>query len=357
MFHYFHSTQLSYLTSGISVRTIFAVLTSFLLTMVLVPIVIKKIKERRVGQSVRSDGPESHLVKTGRPTMGGIAMIIALVVTCLIWTKLNIFIILVLTGTIWLAIIGFVDDLFKFLYKNSDGISAKTKLIGQGLFGILLGIYIMKTGILPSTLNIPIINYHLELGWLYVIFVTFVIVGTSNAVNLTDGLDGLAIGIIAIVSGTYGGIAYITGNSIFSEHVNMEFISGSGELTVFCAALVGAALGFLWYNAPPAEIFMGDIGSLSLGGAIGTVAVLTKTELLLVVIGGIFVLEAVSVILQVISYRMRKRRIFKMAPIHHHFELSGWAESKVVVRFYIITIILTLGGLSLIGLNVLFGGR
>lgn len=357
MFHLFLNSQLSAFTSGISVRTIFAILTAFFLTLILVPIVIREIKRRRLGQNVRTDGPQSHLVKSGRPTMGGIAMIIALVVTCVIWTRVNAFILIVLAGTLWLALLGFIDDLSKFLQRDTAGISARTKLIGQAAFGVALGVYILKTGLITSTLYVPVINHHIQLGWFYVVFVTFVIVGTSNAVNLTDGLDGLAIGVLAIVASAFGGISYITGNSIFSEHVSLPYIPGSGELTVFCAALLGAALGFLWYNAPPAEIFMGDIGSLSLGGAVGTVAVLTKTELLLVVIGGIFVLEAVSVILQVTSFRTRGKRIFRMAPIHHHFELSGWAESKVVARFYIITFILTLGGLSLIGLNVIFGGR
>lgn len=357
MFHYLFSGAISPFVSAISVRALLSVITSFGLTLLLVPIVIRRINERKAGQNVRTDGPSSHQVKSGRPTMGGIAMIIAILVTCGIWARFNEFTVAALAASVWLAAIGFLDDLWKFLKKNTAGISARAKMVGQGAFGLALGLYILKTGLLPPTLQVPGFHVDLPLGWLYVPFVAFVVVGTSNAVNLTDGLDGLAIGVVIVVASAFGGIAYLTGNRIFSTHVHLLHVPGSGELTVFCAALVGSGLGFLWYNAPPAQIFMGDIGSLMLGGAIGTVAVLTKTEILLVLIGGIFVIEAVSVILQVASFRLRGKRIFKMAPIHHHFELSGWAETKVVSRFIIVTIIFTLAGLSLVGLNVLLDGR
>ncbi|HBC73952.1 MAG: phospho-N-acetylmuramoyl-pentapeptide-transferase [Candidatus Wallbacteria bacterium GWC2_49_35] len=357
MFHYLLSGAISQLTAMISVRTLFAVLTSFVITLMLVPIVIRNIQKRKAGQNIRALGPESHQQKAGRPTMGGIAMVIAICVTSLIWCQLNEFVIIMVLSTVWLGTVGFLDDMLKFAKKSSDGLSAKAKMALILLLGLGAGWLIYSTKIMPSTLFVPVINRDFEIGWLYVFFVTFIVASWSNAVNLTDGLDGLAIGVVILVSIALGGIAYIAGNAIFSKHVGLPFVRGAGELTVYCASLVGAGLGFYWYNASPAEIFMGDVGSLALGGALGLVSVFTKSELLLAVIGGIFVVEALSVMIQVFSFRYFGRRVFKMSPIHHHFELSGWPETKVVARFWIITIILILAGLCILGLNTLLATK
>jgi phospho-N-acetylmuramoyl-pentapeptide-transferase len=357
MFHYLLSGAISQLTAMISVRTLFAVLTSFVITLMLVPIVIRNIQKRKAGQNIRALGPESHQQKAGRPTMGGIAMVIAICVTSLIWCQLNEFVIIMVFSTVWLGTVGFLDDMLKFAKKSSDGLSAKAKMALILLLGLGAGWLIYSTKIMPSTLFVPVINRDFEIGWLYVFFVTFIVASWSNAVNLTDGLDGLAIGVVILVSIALGGIAYIAGNAIFSKHVGLPFVRGAGELTVYCASLVGAGLGFYWYNASPAEIFMGDVGSLALGGALGLVSVFTKSELLLAVIGGIFVVEALSVMIQVFSFRYFGRRVFKMSPIHHHFELSGWPETKVVARFWIITIILILAGLCILGLNTLLATK
>jgi len=346
MFHYFLSGAISQLTAMISVRTLFSVLTSFIITLLLVPIVIKNIQSRKAGQNVRKLGPESHYQKAGRPTMGGIAMVIAICVTSLIWCQLNEFVIIMLISTVWLGMVGFLDDMLKFTKKSSDGLSAKAKMALILILGIGAGWVIYSSRIMPSTLFVPVLNTEFQIGWFYVLFVTFIISSWSNAVNLTDGLDGLAIGIVILVALALGGVAYLTGNVIFSKHVGLPFVRGAGELTVYCASLVGAGLGFYWYNASPAEIFMGDVGSLSLGASMSIVAVLIKREILLIFIGGIFVLEAVSVITQVVSFKLVGRRVFRMAPIHHHFELKGWPEPKVIVRFWIISIMLALVALS-----------
>lgn len=357
MFHYILSGTISQLTAMISVRTLFAILTSFVITLVLVPIVIKNIQNRKAGQNIRKLGPESHYQKAGRPTMGGIAMVIAICVTSLIWCQLNEFVIIMIISTIWLGMVGFIDDMLKFSRKSSDGLSAKSKMLLIMTLGIGAGLVIYINRVMPSTIFVPIINQDFEICWLYVFFVTFIISSWSNAVNLTDGLDGLAIGIVVLVAVALGGVAYLTGNAIFSKHVGLPFVRGAGELTVYCATLVGAGLGFFWYNASPAEIFMGDVGSLALGGALGLVSIFTKSELLLAVIGAIFVVEALSVMIQVFSFKFFGRRVFKMSPIHHHFELSGWPETKVVARFWVITMILILAGLCIIGLNTLLASK
>jgi phospho-N-acetylmuramoyl-pentapeptide-transferase len=357
MFYYILSGTISQLTAMISVRTLFAVLTSFVITLFLVPIVIKNIQSRKAGQNIRKLGPESHYQKAGRPTMGGIAMVIAVCVTSLIWCQLNEFIIIMIISTVWLGMVGFLDDILKFSRKSSDGLSAKAKMAMIVTLGVGVGLLIYMNKIMPSTIFVPIVNQDFEIGWLYVFFVTFIISSWSNAVNLTDGLDGLAIGIVILVAVALGGVAYLTGNAIFSKHVGLPFVRGAGELTVYCATLVGAGLGFFWYNAAPAEIFMGDVGSLALGGALGLVSVFTKSELLLAVIGAIFVVEALSVMIQVFSFKFFGRRVFKMSPIHHHFELSGWPETKVVARFWVITMILILAGLCILGLNTLLASK
>lgn len=347
---YFSDVQLN----AISVRTIFALITAFVLTIFLVPIAIRNFTKKNIGQEVRKDGPESHYSKSGCPTMGGIVIVISMVITTIVWTKLNTQIVIVLFATIFLGITGFIDDLLKITKKNSKGMSSTLKLSLQTIVSAVIVSYIYyyfpKIG---HSLVIPVLKYSLPMFILFIPFASFVIIGSSNAVNLTDGLDGLATGVVLIVSIFYGAISYIVGNKIYSEHLNLNFISGSGELTIFCAAMAGACMGFLWFNSYPAQIFMGDTGSLSLGGAIGVIAVLIKAEILLTIVGGIFVCEALSVIFQVASFKLRGKRIFKMAPIHHHFELCGWHESKVVLRFWIITFILALFGMSLLGINTI----
>lgn len=357
MFYYLISGSISKLTAMITVRTIFAVLTSFAITLFLVPIVIRNIQSRKAGQNIRKLGPESHQVKAGRPTMGGIAMVISIIVTSFVWCQLNEFVVLMLVTTLWLGMVGFLDDVLKFTSHSSDGLSAKAKMGLQMVLGLAIGWLLYSQKIIAPSIFVPIINFEIDIGWLYIFFVTFIVCGYSNAVNLTDGLDGLAIGVVILVSAALAAIAYISGNVIFSKHAAIPFIRGAGELTVYCASIIGAGLGFFWYNASPAEIFMGDVGSLALGGAIGMMAIFTKSELLLVVVGGIFVVEALSVMIQVFSFKFFGRRVFKMSPIHHHFELSGWPETKVVARFWVITVILILAGLCIIGLNTLISNK
>lgn len=357
MFYYLLSGSISKLTAMISVRTLFAVLTSFVITFFLIPVVIRNIQSRKAGQNVRKLGPETHYQKAGRPTMGGIAMVIAITVTSLVWCQLNEFSVILLITTIWLGLVGFLDDVLKFVSRSPDGLSARAKMALQFALGLGIGLYIYTQRLLPPSVFVPVINYELFIGWLYVLFVAFVVSGYSNAVNLTDGLDGLAIGVVILVSAALGGVSYLASNAIFSKHAGLPYIRGTGELTVYCASIVGAGLGFFWYNASPAEIFMGDVGSLALGGAIGLIAVFTRSELLLVVIGGIFVVEALSVMIQVFSFKYWGKRVFKMSPIHHHFELSGWPETKVVARFWIITVILIFAGLCIIGLNTLISNK
>ncbi len=347
----------TYFFNSISLRTIYSILTAFLMVIVLSPRMIRRMKKRSLGQSVRNDGPETHLKKEGVPTMGGLVILIAIVVTSLLWTKpwvrqvyISLFVLLCM------GLLGFVDDLMMLRRKNHTGLSAKSKLFWQGLVGLACGLYLVSTPYLngfESFINVPILG-KVDLGFFYVPFVILVIMGSSNAVNLTDGLDGLACGILSIVGLAYAGISYITSHEVFSMHLNIFHIPGAGELTIFCGAILGACLGFLWYNSYPAQIFMGDTGSLSLGAALGTVAVLTKSEIVLVVIGGIFVVEALSVIIQVTYFKMWGKRVFKMSPLHHHFELKGWAEPKVVFRFWVITFVLALLGLSVFGMNTIF---
>ena len=332
----------------ITFRTIYATLTALLITLILGPWVIGKLKELQVGQPIREDGPDTHFRKEGTPTMGGVLIIGSIAVSTLLWADLtNIYIVLVMIVTLSYAVIGFIDDYRKLIKGDSRGLPGRYKLFWQILVGILVGIILYLSPNFSTVLSFPFFkDFRPDLLWLYIPFAIFIIVGTSNAVNLTDGLDGLAIGPVVVVSMTYLGFSYFTGHVVIAEYLLIHYIPGTGELAVFCGTMAGAGIGFLWYNSYPAEIFMGDVGALSLGGAIGTVAVATKHELLLVIVGGLFVLETLSVIFQVGFFKLKRRRIFKMAPLHHHFELLGWPEPKIIVRFWIISIMLALLAIS-----------
>jgi phospho-N-acetylmuramoyl-pentapeptide-transferase len=315
---------------------------------------IQKLQEMQIGQQVRNDGPQSHLVKKGTPTMGGMLIILAVVISTLLWTNLSdVYVWLILLVTLGYGLIGFVDDYSKLAGKSSKGISGKTRLIAEIIIALFVStILYLKPGF-NTQVTIPFFKTVLPtLGWGYVLLSTFIIVGAANAVNLTDGLDGLAIGPVIICFATYILFAYFAGNVKTSSYLQIVHVSGAGELAVFSGAIVGAGLGFLWFNAYPAEVFMGDVGSLSLGGALGTIAVITKQEILLAIVGGIFVVETFSVIFQVGYFKMSGgKRILRMAPLHHHFELKGWAEPKVIVRFWIISILLALVALSTLKLR------
>ena len=329
----------------ITFRSAGAVLTALIVSFLLGPPVIAWLRRLKVGQHVRDDGPQTHLSKQGTPTMGGVLIIAALTISVLLWSDFeNKYVWVVLFATLAFGGIGFWDDYLKVVKKRSTGLRAYQKFGLQIIASIVIGVFLYNPADPHSTsLSVPFIKqFFINLGWFYIPFITVVIVGSSNAVNLTDGLDGLAIGLVGIASTANAVIVYLGGNKIISDYLKILYIPGSGELSIFCGAMLGASLGFLWYNAHPAEVFMGDVGSLSLGGALGTLAVVTKHELILVVVGGIFVAETLSVALQVASYKLTGKRIFKMAPIHHHFEQIGWPESKVIVRFWVVGIILAL---------------
>jgi len=330
----------------ITFRSAGAVLTALTVSFLLGPSMIAWLRRLKVGQQVRDDGPKTHLTKQGTPTMGGLLIIAALVTSVLLWSDLtNKYVWVVLFATLAFGGIGFWDDYLKVVKKRSTGLRAYQKFGLQIASSLAIGIFLYKfSGDHEATfLSVPFMkSLLLDLGWFYIPFVAVVIVGSSNAVNLTDGLDGLAIGLVGIAATANAVIVYLGGNKIIADYLKILYITGSGELAIFCGAMLGASLGFLWYNTHPAEVFMGDVGSLSLGGALGTLAVVTKHELILIIVGGIFVIETVSVIMQVASYKLTGKRLFKMAPIHHHFEQIGWPESKVIVRFWIIGIILAL---------------
>ena len=341
----------------ITFRTGGAMITALVISFILGPILIEWLKEHQQGgQPIRDDGPESHILsKAGTPTMGGFLILIALILSTALWADLG-------NGYIWAALgvtvgygsIGFIDDYLKVTKRSHKGLSGKLKLSLQIIIALAAALWIMKLtrDPLSTSLAIPFLkDVLLDLGWFFIPFAAFVMVGASNAVNLTDGLDGLAIGPVLIAAAVFGMIAYLTGNSVFSNYLQVHYVPGAGELSIFLGALMGASLGFLWYNAPPAMVFMGDTGSLSLGGALGTVSVITKHELVLALVGGLFVLETVSVIVQVISYKLTGRRVFQMAPLHHHFEKKGWAEPTIVIRFWIIATILALAGLATLKLR------
>ncbi len=339
----------------ITFRFASAMFTALLISFIFGPAIIRKLKELKVGQQVRADGPGTHLGKAGTPTMGGILILIAITVPTLLWSDLtNRYVWLVVAGTLAFGAVGFYDDYLKVVRKKSEGLKARYKFGWQVVIALFIGLLLYFNPMDPNStvLLIPFFKkWIINLAWFYVPFVVLVLVGSSNAVNLTDGLDGLAIGLVGIAAGANAILVYVTGNKIFANYLQVLYIQGAGELTVFCGALMGASLGFLWYNSHPAEVFMGDVGSLSLGGALGMLAVLTKHEIILVIVGGIFVAEALSVIFQVASFKSRGKRIFRMAPVHHHFEEMGWAESKVIARFWILGIILALVGLSTLKLR------
>ena len=338
----------------ITFRTIFASITALLICLVVGPWLIRKLQSLQIGQQIREDGPQSHLVKKGTPTMGGVLIILAVVSSTLLWANLSVdYIWLILLVTVGYGLIGFIDDYRKLASRNSKGISGKTRLAAEIVIALFVSLIIYFKPGFNSQVAIPFFKTVLpNLGWGYIILATFIIVGTANAVNLTDGLDGLAIGPATICFATYVLFAYFAGNVKVASYLQIPYVPGAGELAVFCGALVGAALGFLWFNAYPAEVFMGDVGSLSLGGALGTMAIITKQEILLAIVGGIFVLETFSVIFQVGYFKLTQgKRIFRMAPLHHHFELKGWAEPKVIVRFWIISILLALMAMSTLKLR------
>jgi phospho-N-acetylmuramoyl-pentapeptide-transferase len=338
----------------ITFRTIYASLTAFLICFVLGPWVIRRMQVLQVGQYIREDGPEAHLKKAGTPTMGGALILGAVTVSCLLWNILsNVYVWILLLSTVGYGLIGFADDYLKVVKKQSKGLSARAKITWQIALATLVSVLLYTHPNFDTRVTVPFFKaLSPDLGALYILFAVLVIVGASNAVNLTDGLDGLAIGPTIIAAGTYMVFAYVTGHAQIASYLQINHVSGAGEVTVFCGAVAGAGLGFLWFNTYPAQIFMGDVGSLSLGAALGTVAVITKQEILLVLVGGLFVIEALSVIFQVGFFKVTHgRRIFRMAPLHHHFELKGWAEPKVIVRFWIIAIALALLSMSTLKLR------
>jgi phospho-N-acetylmuramoyl-pentapeptide-transferase len=327
----------------ITFRSAGATLTALIITLIFGPMFIRLLNRQGVKEKIREEGPRTHYVKEGTPTMGGIIILTAIILSTLLWADLaNRYVQLILFVTFWMGAIGFMDDYMKAIMKRPKGMVGRYKLAGQIVCGLVIGVtlfYFSPSGSFGPTTEIPFVkDYFLDFKWvvLFVPFVVLVITGSSNAVNLTDGLDGLATGLCGIVFVAFAGLAYVSGRNDFSGYLQITYLEGAGELTIYCTAAMGAALGFLWYNSHPAEVFMGDTGALALGGAIGTIAIMLKKELLLVIVGGVFVAEALSVILQVSSFKLRGKRIFKMAPLHHHFEQLGWHETKVVTRFWII---------------------
>jgi phospho-N-acetylmuramoyl-pentapeptide-transferase len=336
-------------------RAILGALTSLLIALLIGPVMIRKLSYKKIGQSIRTLGPQSHYEKKGTPTMGGTLILIAISLSTLLWADLsNRYIWVTLLVTVSYGVIGFFDDYRKVIKSNSDGLSAKAKYFWQSMIGLGAAIFLYLTAVEPAETQLLIPFFKgvmINLGWFYIVLSYFVIVGTSNAVNLTDGLDGLAIMPSVMVAAGLGIFAYLSGHKAFSEYLAIPYLPKTGELIVFCSALIGAGLGFLWFNTYPAMVFMGDVGALALGGALGVLAVLIRQEIVLVIMGGVFVVETLSVIMQVASFKLTGKRIFKMAPIHHHFELKGWPEPRVIVRFWIITVILVLIGLSTLKLR------
>jgi len=337
----------------ITFRTICSILTALLISFVIGPWLIKKLRVFQIQQVVREDVPSRHMAKNGTPTMGGGLILAAILIPTLFWSDLaNPYTWIVILTTLAFGILGFLDDYKKMRDKKGIGIRARYKFPIQVAIGLVISFILFTAIDHDSRLIFPFFKRVMpDLGNWYILFGMFVIVGSANAVNLTDGLDGLAIGPVLIASATFMLFCYLAGNFKFATYLQIPFVKGSGELTILCGALVGSGLGFLWFNTYPAQVFMGDVGSLSLGAALGTIAVITKQEMLLVIVGGIFVIEALSVIIQVVSYQLRKKRVFRMAPIHHHFELKGWAEPKIIVRFWIIGIILGLIAISTLKLR------
>ncbi len=353
MFYYFlYPLRLDFtlfnLFKYITFRTVGALITALFIYLILGKPFIRYLQRRQLGQFIREEGPQSHQVKKGTPTMGGILLLFAISVSVLLWGNLeNAYLWLVMFVLLSFSVIGFMDDYKKIIKRDNLGFKARIKFPLQVLVSILAGIFLLTYLDFSTQLVVPFFkNIQPDLGWFYLIMIFFVVVGTSNAVNLTDGLDGLVAGPNIMAFSTYGVLVYIVGHAQLADYLDVVFIPGGGELVIFCGAVVGGLIGFLWYNCYPAQIFMGDVGSLSLGAALGMVAILAKAEILLMVVGGVFVLETVSVITQVISFKLTGRRIFRMAPLHHHYELKGWAETKVIIRFWIISFILSLLSLA-----------
>jgi phospho-N-acetylmuramoyl-pentapeptide-transferase len=345
--HYYSGFNMfQYLT----LRAILGVLTALFISLFVGPIMIKRLSFYQIGQPIRHDGPQNHLSKAGTPTMGGTLILVAIAITTLLWADLrNRYVWLVLAVTLAFGLIGWLDDYRKLVLRNSKGLPARAKYFLQSCVGLTAALLLYLTAQTPveTQLIVPVFKQvAVDLGLLFVPLVYFVIVGSSNAVNLTDGLDGLAIMPTVMVAGALGVFAYATGNVNFANYLGIPYVPGVGELIIFCGALMGSGLGFLWFNAYPAQVFMGDVGALALGAALGMIAVVVRQELVLLIMGGVFVMETVSVILQVASFKLTGRRIFRMAPLHHHFELKGWPEPRVIVRFWIITVILVLIGLA-----------
>ena len=362
----------------ITLRAVLATMTALMISFVVGPKMIKKLTQYKIGQSVRDDGPQTHLTKAGTPTMGGALILVSIVITTLLWADLrNRFVWVVLLVTLGFGAIGWIDDYRKVVHNNPKGLSVRAKLFWQSVIGLIAAVYLAFSVSSPSTAQVPQLffawlssGFNLDLPpkadlivpffktvsyplgvWGFIVLSYCVIVGSSNAVNLTDGLDGLAIMPTVMVGAALGIFAYVTGRADYSSYLFLPHIPGAGELTVFCAAIAGAGLGFLWFNAYPAEVFMGDVGALGLGAALGAIAVIVRQEIVLAVMGGVFVVETLSVVIQVISFKLTGRRVFRMAPLHHHYELKGWKENQVVVRFWIITMLLVLFGLSTLKLR------
>jgi phospho-N-acetylmuramoyl-pentapeptide-transferase len=368
LFHYFSPFRLFQFNTF---RTAFASLTALFLSILLGPWLIAKLREFQIGQYIREEGPASHRTKAGTPTMGGLLIVISVILSTLLWANLrNPYVWIAMLGMVGFGAIGFYDDYTKVRKMRNLGLTARMKILLQVLVALVIGFILLllhARGAYSTNMNVPffkefkpdlLISPLLHNYWTYPLafigfyfFIAFILVGASNAVNLTDGLDGLAIGLMIIAAGAMTVLAYVSGHARFAEYLDIARLPGAGELTIFCGSLTGAAIGFLWYNAHPAQIFMGDVGSLALGGSLGTVAVLIKQEILLVFIGGVYVLEALSVILQVGSYKLRRKRIFKMAPLHHHFEALGWQESKIITRFWILGLVMALFALTTLKLR------
>lgn len=339
----------------LTVRGILGILTALILSLLIGPYMIRRLNYHQIGQVVRNDGPQSHLSKAGTPTMGGAMILISITISSLLWSDLsNTYVWVVMLVTALFGAIGWIDDYRKIFERDPKGLSARWKFFWQSVFGLGAATFLYVTAVTPAEtqLMVPFFkNVAISMGLFYIVFSYVIIVGFSNAVNLTDGLDGLAILPTVMVASALGVIAYLTGHVEFADYLQIPYIAGTGELVVFCGALGGAGLGFLWFNTYPAQVFMGDVGALSLGAALGTVAVIVRHEIVLAIMGGVFVMETLSVILQVASYKLTGRRIFRMAPLHHHFELKGWPEPRVIVRFWIITVILVLFGLGTLKLR------
>ncbi|MBI1795660.1 MAG: phospho-N-acetylmuramoyl-pentapeptide-transferase [Candidatus Eisenbacteria bacterium] len=335
----------------ITFRAAYAAITALLVCFVIGPPMIEWLRSVRLGQKIRPEGPQAHLAKAGTPTMGGLLILLAILVPTLLWGNFHSRSMwIALLGTLWLGGIGFIDDYLRVVKGLPKGLLGRYKLAGQIALGALVGLALVfwpESGLPPTVTHVPFFKFRfVDFGIFFIPFVIFIVTASSNAVNLTDGLDGLASGLVAIAALAFAGMCYVSGHVKFSEYLNIGYLRYAGELTVFCAAVFGASLGFLWYNCHPADVFMGDTGSLALGGALGIVAVLIKREFWLALVGGVFVAETLSVMIQVASFKLRGRRVFRMSPLHHHFELKGWAESRVVLRFYIVGALLALLSLS-----------